>query len=50
MGSPKLSTKELKDRGKRSRLKADVKRLNSKPVIKNVDIDAIRKSFEEKKA
>lgn len=50
MGVTRLKRKERRNRAKANDRIAKIKQFTTKPVIKNVDIEAIKKEFEEKKA
>lgn len=48
MGVTKLKRKERRNRTIANNKTAKIKSLTAKPVIKNVDIEAIKKEFAEK--
>ena len=50
MGVTRLKRKNRKDRAKSARRRQTLKIQNSKPVIKNVDIEEIKKEFDGKAA
>ncbi|MCC5945749.1 MAG: hypothetical protein JJT94_12510 [Bernardetiaceae bacterium] len=49
MSVTRLERKTKRRRNKSNQRRAVMKRLNAQPVIKNVDIEAIKKEFEAKK-
>ncbi|GAB4476072.1 MAG: hypothetical protein OHK0057_24330 [Thermoflexibacter sp.] len=50
MGITRLKRKDRKNSNRANARVAKIKLLTAKPVIKNIDVEAIKKSFEEKKA
>jgi hypothetical protein len=48
MGVTRLKRKDRRNAAKANKRVADIKRLTAKPVIKNIDVEAIKKSFAEK--
>jgi len=50
MASTKLKRKGLRNKMRAIKKQADIKLLNAKPVIRNVDVEAIKKEFAEKQA
>ncbi len=48
MGITRLKRKDRKNAARANQRVADIKRLTAKPVIKNIDVEAIKKSFAEK--
>jgi hypothetical protein len=50
MGITRLKRKDRKNSNRANARVAKLKLLTAKPVIKNIDVEAIKKSFEEKKA
>lgn len=50
MGVTRLKRKDRKNSYRANARVAKIKLLTAKPVIKNIDIEAVKKSFEEKKA
>ena len=50
MASTKLVRKALRNRAVSRKRQDDIKRLKSKPVIKNVDIEEIKEEFAKKPA
>jgi hypothetical protein len=50
MGITRLKRKDRRNSNNANARVARIKRLTAKPVIKNIDVEAIKKSFEEKKA
>ena len=50
MAVTRLKRKDRKNIARANKRVADLKRLTSMPVIKNVDVEAIKASFAEKKA
>jgi hypothetical protein len=49
MSVTRLERKTKRRRNEANQRRAVIKRLNAQPVIKNVDIEAIKKEFEAKK-
>ena len=49
MGYSKLKRKNLKNRMRATAKVDTIKRINSKPVISNIDVQEIKKSFAEAK-
>lgn len=50
MGVTRLKRKEMRNISKAVQRKKDIKLLTKMPVIKNIDVEAIKKSFAEKSA
>lgn len=50
MGVTRLKRKDRKNSNRANDRVAKIKLLTARPVIKNIDIEAVKKSFEEKKA
>lgn len=50
MGVTKLNRKERRNRAIATNKVSAIKQLTLKPTLKNVDVDAIKASFAEKKA
>lgn len=50
MGITRLKRKDRRNSNRANARVARIKLLTTKPVIKNIDVEAIKKSFEEKKA
>jgi hypothetical protein len=50
MAVTRLKRKERRNSDKATRRKADIKLLTQVPVIKKIDVEAIKKSFAEKSA
>jgi hypothetical protein len=50
MSVTRLKRKDRKNSNRANNRVAEIKRLTAQPVIKNIDIEAVKKSFEEKKA
>lgn len=48
MGVTRLKRKEKRNRAKANNRQAKIKQITAKPVIKNVDIEAIKKEFAAK--
>ncbi len=48
MGVTRLKRKDRRNSAKANKRVADIKRISAKPVIKNVDVEALKASFTQK--